>query len=703
MSLVCAKEPLLFYDRLSVDRFSPEDNSLESGLAYVEKKLTTLRNLLDARTLSLRDNEGKIRLIIILDLAGGLFQTPEGKVFPAQKVRQFRTIVKKVFGENHPIHNRMEYSFVFINTGTDDSALDDFYQQLAYDGITGGNAENWFSSKDFQLDELRNKILSKMGSPDESADLSSRSLSTVYSDFESKLEDVKRLILKRLKEAGVAELVQAKLDSLLKSVETVRDFQHFQYEEVIRNTISQQIGLNSTEFGRDCVFFIVKSSGKARKSYLRGETFVKALVQLICTVNDADYSVRFKNSSRNQRARLFILNETNAHDLDADALIKLRAQVNACLPLLKKAEWTKDMEVNYNIYEPNATEAHETDTYRKLNDKYTAERKKMKEDFDLIKRVPFFFGKKVGDWGWYNNVVDHVTGIYKFELENDRPLYDTPNRITYKEMSASPVKATYRELEDEKRKLEKLDTPIKHTEDLNNYMATRRGLMDEFLNAIASLKMEMPKLGYFSCLFWIGFFSILASTLCYAYHFFWFDNTDPLYLIAIAFGCFGLLFVISALTGQTCVKRRIKAAIQEIDQIYEQLQNNLQKFLDDVNKRITLQNEADARRRTLDEMESKLNEFKSHNKRLDLWKLYFQSLVNKIGSQLEAIDKEKDAPVYDTSPEVNEKDFNLDGFPSIPDKIKTQFNAKMTNQFVPRVPISLVTCFVRNFNFTEIK
>ena len=96
MSLVNAKEPLLFYDRLSVERF-PSDKELY--LEHSERLVSNLRNLLEARSLSLTDDDGRIRVIIILDLVEGIFQ-PEGssRFFPAQKVRAIKELIVRIFG-----------------------------------------------------------------------------------------------------------------------------------------------------------------------------------------------------------------------------------------------------------------------------------------------------------------------------------------------------------------------------------------------------------------------------------------------------------------------------------------------------------------------------------------------------------------------------------------------------------------------------
>ena len=58
MSIINAGESLLYYDRLSVEQF-PADATLYQQ--HIERLASSMRNLLEARSLSAKDNNERIR------------------------------------------------------------------------------------------------------------------------------------------------------------------------------------------------------------------------------------------------------------------------------------------------------------------------------------------------------------------------------------------------------------------------------------------------------------------------------------------------------------------------------------------------------------------------------------------------------------------------------------------------------------------
>lgn len=696
MSLVNAKEPLLFYDRLSVERF-PSDKELY--LEHSERLVSNLRNLLEARSLSVDDDDGRIRLIIILDLVEGIFQ-PEGSrlFFPAQKVRAVKSLMAKIFEERNPLLERMEYCFLFINSSFDDKQLSSFYQKLAYDGCMGGDDQTWFSSNVIRLNDCRDELFRKLDAPDVDMMLDDPGISLAYQHFSDAVAEVMEKVGSRLAEAGVRDEFESLLRDAVAQVKTVGDFVSFDYDATVRACVSKLIGLKASDFFTDCVFFILRYDESPAAIKQRDEVFVKSLVQLLCTIDSNDYTRYFKSGIL-RSARLFVLGEYVGSNIDIEALSAFGQQARTCLPRLSDAKWTEDMDVEYRIFSPNISEPAKTDTHRDMNEKYTKKRTRLVDDFIDARQVPFFFDKEKGGWNWYSEVMECVTSLYEFEKENDRPLYDTPKRLTSKEMRTETKKTTYRELENDRAKLAQQDIQVMHVEDLNAYLTKRRGLMDSFAKAINELKEEMPKLGYLACLLWMGILSVLGFTICYSFHF-WRGNTGPLYAVAIAFGAAGILFLLASLIGQATVKRKIRNVYIRIDNICLQLQENLEKYLADVNKRAKLQKEADVRRRNLDEMEEKLEEFKSHNKRVDLWKMHFSSIADKLDYILEALGKDTEAS--SEKMKLNVSDFSLEGFPTMPLVIRSKYKAMNTQIMQAPVDIRSVTCMVKHFRFTEI-
>lgn len=682
MSLVDAKESLLFYDRLSVEKF-PSDKELY--LEHSERMVSDLRNLLEARSLSIRDDDERIRLIIVLDLTDGIFQPSDGQVFfPAQKVRAVKDLVVRVFGDKNPLLGRMEYAFIFINND-DEKPLASLLQG--------------FNAAHIGLNACRDELIKQMGSPDDDLELSDERVSATWGRFNEEVVAVKEHLGPKLAEAAVKEAFEHSLEEAFAWVKTVGDFEVFDFDGAVHTCINRLVGLNADESFGDCVFFILKFDESPAAVKQRDELFVKSLVQLLCTIGSNDYDRYFKSSGVLKNARLFVLSEYGNTNIDADALVALGNQVRSCLPKLNDAKWTEDMDVEYREFSSSISEPIKADTHRGLNAKNIRKRSSLMEDFIGVRQIPFFFDKKKDGWSWYHDVMDCVTSLYDFEKVNDRPLYDTPKRITGKEMCIETRKTTYRELEDAQNKLSKQEIQVMHVEDLNGYMAKRHDMMRRFAGAIDELREEMPKLGYLSYLLWIGILSLVGFILCFSFHF-WHGGSGSLYTMAIALVAVGLLSVLASLIGQSSVKRRISRIYDKIDDICRQLQENLDKYLDDVNKRARLQQEADVRRRNLDEMEEKLEEFTSHNKRVDLWKTHFTSIADKLDYILATLGKDYGEPAEKLK--LNVDDFSLEGFPTLPLLIRSKYQAMHTQIMQVPVDIDAVTCFVKYFRFTEV-
>ena len=204
MSLVSGKGSLLFYDQLSVKRFPSEKNQYEP---YLEALLSNMRNLLESRALTREDGGGHIRLIIIIDLAGGLFEPQEKgrKRFPAQKARLFRQCVEQVFGENNPLLSRFTYSFVFIDcTLPAVTGLSSFYRTFAFDGFTGTG--DWISPSDLcSLNSARKAVLAGIEDPNDELPIDTPALTAHISDFRSRMDHTVQKTAEYLDQAGVGE------------------------------------------------------------------------------------------------------------------------------------------------------------------------------------------------------------------------------------------------------------------------------------------------------------------------------------------------------------------------------------------------------------------------------------------------------------------------------------------------------------------
>ena len=137
MSLVTKGEALLFYDRLSVEKVRVE---VERGRDFLRERVVKLRNLLESRALSKDDDNERIRLIVTLDLYGGLLQAQgEPEALPATKALEVMRQIQEVFGIHNPLLKRLTYCFIFVYSNARDEELPRFFSE----GRTGLDADDF--------------------------------------------------------------------------------------------------------------------------------------------------------------------------------------------------------------------------------------------------------------------------------------------------------------------------------------------------------------------------------------------------------------------------------------------------------------------------------------------------------------------------------------------------------------------------------
>ena len=149
MSLVNAEQPLLYYDRLSVRGFPTQSEEWEE---HVKTLIFDMKNMLETRALSGKDQDGGIRLIIALDLSKGILLPLEkgNYVFPAQNARYIKNLVKEAFTKNlfdeeSRLLDRFIYCFIFLDNSNDQKALPRLYRETAFDGYSSFGNEDWIS------------------------------------------------------------------------------------------------------------------------------------------------------------------------------------------------------------------------------------------------------------------------------------------------------------------------------------------------------------------------------------------------------------------------------------------------------------------------------------------------------------------------------------------------------------------------------
>ena len=135
------------------------------------------------------------------------------------------------------------------------------------------------------------------------------------------------------------------------------------------------------------------------------------------------------------------------------------------------------------------------------------------------------------------------------------------------------------------------------------------------------------------------------------------------------------------------------------------MQENLRNYLNDINRRVKQQNEADVRRKNLDEINAKLDEFNSHNCQVDIWTAHYCAIAEKLSKTIKLLSLNPQPTFhYKKSRRPDDQQAVEDirmSFPTLSEEVRQAF-ADRTVKFTNKgIEVSGVTSFVTHFKFSE--
>lgn len=693
---------LLSYDRLSVGRF-PDVGKDEERAGYIRGKIADLRNVLEDRCLSSEDKGGRIRIILLLDFKPWGFMFSGASTddiefdtsFPSLKIDFLKSTVEEVFGCGNPLLKRFDYLVIFLDDASDETCTFR-YRNVAFHGYYDGLTRNdWISSGVLHIDGIRDEVLDKMGTPDASASLNGQSLQPAYRGFLSQLNTVLGPIKGFLERVGKEDAFSKKI-AVLNNVKTVKDFQDQPYDAVIRHAITESCGLGAGRF-RDFTFLFMTLDPTYVARKTRDTLSLKSLIQLLCTIDEEQFKKCFKPAGPMDSQKLFILEDAEIDHARELQLSDYARDIESLESHVTGMWWDSDKEVAYTAYAPpkEDTEGSHKDRNEEINDRGNQNEK----DFRKVRRVPFFFGKKPGDWKWYRMVMDALNKCLSFEDENDRPLVDRLTRLDDDILDKSTVKTNFGELGTAIENTAPADI-VSHV-DYDKYIRDRKDNLSKLGDQSRALSKELVRLGVRSRMLWMAVLACLAVTLCYAFHFFSDMAGDHPLWIAAGFLAVCLLMTIGAIIAQVIVKGKIRSVYKEIDALLDSLRKLAKEHLKSINDLAKAMNEADALRKTLFEMKSKYNEWNLHNKKVENWRSFAQDITSWLNTLFAdmGMDIRQGNDGHQTDLGIN--DTLLESKPSVVTQIRSKYKdmkpeLTVTNNNL-KITIEGVTCFVSQF------
>ena len=715
---------LLSYGTLSAESF-PDSSLGDERIAYIRKKMSQLRNILEDRSLSSQDYGERIRVIIILDFKPWGFLKPDNlgtditfdAAFPTLKVNFVKTLLTEVFGAKNPLLQRFDYVFIFVDDNSD-SERSKRYRKVAYHGYChSGGVSDWFSSTDISLNKKRNDILKKhfpdANYPDASLPLTHPSVKPFYSQFLDEETHVLNLIKKHLATIGKDDEFDTAVEQF--SANTVGDFIKTNYETFLQTQIRNIAGLGSDRH-HDCTFFILNLRRNIATQRSKDNIALKSLIQLICTIDDDQFDRLFRPLSDINYQKLFILADPDSDDIRIDALIEYYQDITALgtqmggptwrdsVRQMSGLNWASNKEVKYYEYSPRQRDL--TSGHENINEVLDNKSKEKIRKFLDVRRVPFFFGDKPDDWAWYRSVLQALNDCLSFEDDYEGPVIDNLSRISDVELPKTTVTTDYSALESAIEKYSSEE--IKSTVDYEAYLYNRKVQLDLLATKSEGLKKVLVKLGFFSRLLWIALISIVIFSLCFAYHFFNSNTTDSPWLAVAGFAAASLVLVFGAVIAHAGVKKIINSYYKEIDTIFSTIRKLAKDHLLSINKLAAEMDEADAKRKTLSEMKTKFDEWNQHNKKVELWVTFARKMTLLLETYLRDLnirDENKNKTI--TTWKINED--ILENEPRVVVQIRSKDNYQnmqpvfMVTNNNKETTIANVTCFLSRFQFTCVE
>ena len=694
MDLVSGHGPYLYYDRLSLERF-PLDQEEQEG--HVQKLLINLRNLLGSRRLSAEDQGGDIRIIVTIDLVGGFaHQADQDLCFPAQKASQFKEKVDEFFKNEPQLLSRFRYTFIFMEWDSDEPQTARFYHSLAYDGCFG-QSSTWITSEMLSVNVARDQMLTNLKSPSIDLSLDDSSIRYQYSVFQQKLNMQKARISELLAKANTAKPFNDNVSDACSKIKTIGDLSKFNYDSMLRSTVGELIGLCSSKLNNSHCFIFKMRTGTLTERK-KDEMVFNSLLQLLGTMEGKWIS------------KLSIVDGSmNEHSLNTDAMTQLKREVTSYLTKLKEGgelRMTPADIVKYKVFSQRNAKSTETNVHHDHNVEVDEHRIRLYDEFHDLRRVPFFFD----NWQWYTNVSNILDRIYAYENEHDHPRYSSPGRITEKEMKCDYDNKSYADLEIIKKEIEssltgRTTAPEANKSgnlltDLKTYLERREKIMANFAEYKEELKKEMVKLGFASITYRICIVVCLILTLCYAFHYFFTGDSSGSIWIGVCFGAVALICAIAAIISQYRIKYAIKTIFIKIINCFDQMNEQKKWYFGNINKRVSEQNDADIKRKNLEEIISKLNLFKFHNMQVELWEKHYSSLEEKLSDMINYSGlSANEHPRKDDASSI--KSLQIEEMPCLPEDVCRKFQT-MTISLSSGQKYENITCFLNSLNVTNI-
>ena len=265
-------------------------------------------------------------------------------------------------------------------------------------------------------------------------------------------------------------------------------------------------------------------------------------------------------------------------------------------------------------------------------------------------------------------------------------------------MKPTQKEASYTELELEAKKLEEEKISVNLLADLRGYLKSREKPLAVFEEQKEELKKKMIRLGFASITYWIGLAACIIITLCYTLHFVYTGNFAASVWSGACLGGAALVCCLASLIAQYSIKSDINDVFALIDDCLVKVGNLKKAYLKSIKTRVNMQNKSDLRRKNLDELNEKLNKFKSHNMQVGLWEKHFAAMESKLSDMLNYVDE---------SPSLRERvefridtdDLDIEQIPSIPVSVGEQFR-QMEVAINQIQTLEHVTCFLNRLNIT---
>jgi hypothetical protein len=509
-------------------------------------------------------------------------------------LEQFRQVFHKQFQHLH---------FVFYIAAIHDKPYADFYRAIEYNGLMDHDNTSyaWFNHKSFNVNCLKRKArYEETEINDKLTDIPA--FKQIIEDIQNEIHRVVHKILQPFDAQTLAGRLAENIDTEIKKLQTIRDFQSIDFEDLCRKEIDRLFSFK--KFSHQKQYFLkipltISTLAEAVNSKYR----LAALLQTISQVSEEKMREIFKNEGC-----VFTATEVAFGKPNMEQYLK---SINGLISAARTKKLPEDSELVFREYQLNpalAVNLRPNLDLRSYN------------YLSLKKRIPWFYT--------YNKVFGLIASVDPGRIREMENQTLDQKELLFSRLSMVSLQSEERrdKIAGIRRMIKEMEThPIRveSTIDFDDYIARRDELAAQMIALKDILKSKLLNLCKLSR------FILLSSILFLVIHLFYWpvflqtNSTNFVFFLPAMALSFLTAFIIASIR----VRNQASAILRQIQSINDQMVDNLRRFTLSIREAAITLAQAFVYKCNLDALNQAAKGFNDQNLKTDRWLAFLQKMV----------------------------------------------------------------------------